>query len=249
MGNGLCGLRHWGEAVLATRAGDAGGSRWSGGPSWAATWLTATETPCRGSPHLGHRPGVVAPFERRVRDAGTTRLVQFRFRHRVDEVLTTDGVVDGVRGAVLAPSDAQRGTRSSVLQRQIVARDREMDNSFTKDFQVMAIHNARKSLGERLARTAAPHKILDPRAGPFEGSTLRARSPGSAAAVCTVTARWRAPSWAGASSPDARPGGPSPGLADHDTDGVATDRAACWLLLVAAELFLHVVNSTSSLVP
>src|SRR5438552_1534891 len=53
------------------------------------------------------------------------------------------------------------------LERQIVARDREMDNPFTKDMQVMAIHNARRSRGERLARTAAPHKILDPKAGPL----------------------------------------------------------------------------------
>jgi predicted oxidoreductase len=53
------------------------------------------------------------------------------------------------------------------LERQIRARDREMDNPFTKDLQVMAIHNARRSLGERIARTAAPHKILDPAAGPL----------------------------------------------------------------------------------
>ena len=32
-----------------------------------------------------------------------------RFRHRVDELTTTGGVVDGVRGVVLAPSDAARG--------------------------------------------------------------------------------------------------------------------------------------------
>ena len=53
------------------------------------------------------------------------------------------------------------------LERQIVARDREIDNPFSKDLQVMAIHNARRSLGERLARIAAPHKILDPAAGPL----------------------------------------------------------------------------------
>ena len=53
------------------------------------------------------------------------------------------------------------------LERQIVARDREIDNPFTKDLQVMAIRNARRSRGERLARTAAPHKILDPKAGPL----------------------------------------------------------------------------------
>lgn len=53
------------------------------------------------------------------------------------------------------------------LERQIVARDREMDNPFTKDMQVMAIHNARRALPDRLVRTAAPHKILDPKAGPL----------------------------------------------------------------------------------
>lgn len=53
------------------------------------------------------------------------------------------------------------------LERQIVARDRELDNPFTKDLQVMAIHNTRRHRGDRLARTATPHKILDPRAGPL----------------------------------------------------------------------------------
>jgi len=53
------------------------------------------------------------------------------------------------------------------LQRQIVARDREIGNPFTKDLQVMAIRNARRFRGDRLARTAAPHQILDPRAGPL----------------------------------------------------------------------------------
>ena len=53
------------------------------------------------------------------------------------------------------------------LERQIVARDREMDNPFTKDLQVMAIRNARRFRGDRLARTAAPHRILDPKAGPL----------------------------------------------------------------------------------
>jgi uncharacterized protein len=53
------------------------------------------------------------------------------------------------------------------LERQIVARDREIDNPFTKDLQVMAIRNARRFRGDRLVRTAAPHKILDPKAGPL----------------------------------------------------------------------------------
>ena len=53
------------------------------------------------------------------------------------------------------------------LERQIVARDREMDNPFSKDLQVMAIRNARRFRGDRLGRVAAPHKILDPKARPL----------------------------------------------------------------------------------
>jgi len=53
------------------------------------------------------------------------------------------------------------------IRREVVARDREMDNAFTKDGQVAAIHNARRYRGDRLGRTASPHKILDPAAGPL----------------------------------------------------------------------------------
>ncbi|GHK03263.1 FAD-binding dehydrogenase [Streptomyces sp. Y2F8-2] len=53
------------------------------------------------------------------------------------------------------------------LRREIVARDREILNPFTKDLQVTAIRGARRFLGDRLIRTAAPHRILDPKAGPL----------------------------------------------------------------------------------
>ncbi|POX51770.1 FAD-binding dehydrogenase [Streptomyces sp. Ru72] len=53
------------------------------------------------------------------------------------------------------------------LRREIVARDREILNPFTKDLQVTAIRGARRFLGDRLIRTAAPHRILDPGAGPL----------------------------------------------------------------------------------
>jgi predicted oxidoreductase len=61
----------------------------------------------------GTGPGVVAPFARRVKEAADRGLVTMRFRHRVDELTTTGGVVDGVRGTLLAPSEAARGTSSS----------------------------------------------------------------------------------------------------------------------------------------
>ncbi|WP_310961861.1 FAD-binding dehydrogenase [Nocardioides terrisoli] len=53
------------------------------------------------------------------------------------------------------------------LERQIVARDREVDNAFSKDIQLMAVHNARRSRTDRLIRVAKPHKILDPAHGPL----------------------------------------------------------------------------------
>lgn len=55
----------------------------------------------------------------------------------------------------------------ATLRRTITARDREIANPFTKDLQVTAIHGARKFLGDRLIRAAAPHRILDPKAGPL----------------------------------------------------------------------------------
>ncbi|MEE1800176.1 FAD-binding dehydrogenase [Streptomyces sp. JV176] len=55
----------------------------------------------------------------------------------------------------------------AALRREITARDREIANPFTKDLQVTAIRGARKYLGDRLIRTAAPHRILDPEAGPL----------------------------------------------------------------------------------
>jgi len=53
------------------------------------------------------------------------------------------------------------------IRRQIEARDREIDNPFTKDSQVMGIRNARNYLGDKLIRTAKPHRILDPAHGPL----------------------------------------------------------------------------------
>ncbi|MER5729986.1 FAD-binding dehydrogenase [Streptomyces sp. NPDC002138] len=53
------------------------------------------------------------------------------------------------------------------LRREITARDREIANPFSKDLQVMSLHGARRYLGDKLIRTAAPHRILDPAAGPL----------------------------------------------------------------------------------
>ncbi|MGE7692209.1 FAD-binding dehydrogenase [Lysinibacillus sp. NPDC097214] len=53
------------------------------------------------------------------------------------------------------------------IKEQILARDREMDNKFTKDLQVNAIHGARNYVGDKFVRVAKPHKILDPNNWPL----------------------------------------------------------------------------------
>ena len=53
------------------------------------------------------------------------------------------------------------------VEREITARDRQLDNKFGKDAQIMAIRAARRYLGDKLIRTAKPHKLLDPAAGPL----------------------------------------------------------------------------------
>ncbi|NEK84417.1 FAD-binding dehydrogenase [Blastococcus saxobsidens] len=61
----------------------------------------------------GTGPAIVAPFERRVRAAAESGLVQLRFRHRVSELVVSGGAVTGVRGSVLEPSAVARGEASS----------------------------------------------------------------------------------------------------------------------------------------
>ncbi|MGW0166434.1 FAD-binding dehydrogenase [Streptomyces sp. NPDC003343] len=81
-----------------------------------------------------------------------------------------DFVVEKDLGALVRGMNALSGEPlidENALRREIVARDREIVNPFTKDLQVTAIRGARRFIGDRLIRTAAPHRILDPKAGPL----------------------------------------------------------------------------------
>ena len=75
---------------------------------------------------------------------------------------TLDELIAGMRalpgGEVL---DAER------VRLEIEARDREIGNEFTKDAQIAMLRSARAYRGDRLVRTATPHRILDPRSGPL----------------------------------------------------------------------------------
>ncbi|WP_167131745.1 FAD-binding dehydrogenase [Paramicrobacterium chengjingii] len=53
------------------------------------------------------------------------------------------------------------------VRHEIEWRDRQLNNSFSKDAQLTAMHGARSYRGDKLLRAAPPHKLLDPKAGPL----------------------------------------------------------------------------------
>ncbi|EFF88257.1 3-ketosteroid-delta-1-dehydrogenase [Streptomyces sp. e14] len=90
-------------------------------------------------------------------------------RHGADFVVadTLERLVEKMNKLTDAPPLDAAGIR-----RQIEARDLQLDNSYSKDAQVQGIHNARRYIGDRLGRVAAPHRVLDPAAGPLIGVKL-----------------------------------------------------------------------------
>ncbi|HKG52242.1 MAG TPA: FAD-binding dehydrogenase, partial [Actinomycetales bacterium] len=91
-------------------------------------------------------------------------------RHGADVVVDRDlralvGRMNALTGADLVDPD--------LLERQVVARDREVANRFGKDLQLAAVRGARAYRGDRLIRTAPPHRMLDPAAGPLLAIRLR----------------------------------------------------------------------------
>ncbi|HEY7051070.1 MAG TPA: FAD-binding dehydrogenase [Mycobacterium sp.] len=55
----------------------------------------------------------------------------------------------------------------STLRAMLAARDREMDNAFSKDTQITFIRSHRRYRGDKISRVAAPHKMLDAANGPL----------------------------------------------------------------------------------
>ncbi|MEQ1952330.1 FAD-binding dehydrogenase [Mesorhizobium sp. CN2-181] len=98
------------------------------------------------------------------RGTGAPPLVE-AFKNKGEDFVVAHNLADLVAGmnrlAGSALLDLER------LRMQIEARDRELNNPFSKDAQVIAINGARRYLGDKLIRTAKPHKILDPANGPL----------------------------------------------------------------------------------
>ncbi|MGW6442884.1 FAD-binding dehydrogenase [Lentzea sp. NPDC055074] len=113
----------WAEAYLNFAAGEKRdwlyglGVRWVPIVGWAERGGQLADGPGNSVPRfhmtLGTGPGVMEPFEKKVRDAVRDGKVTFRFRHQVDGLITSNGAVTGVRGSLLEASSAARGTPSS----------------------------------------------------------------------------------------------------------------------------------------
>ncbi|SNT08664.1 FAD-binding dehydrogenase [Rhodococcoides kyotonense] len=86
------------------------------------------------------------------------------FKRRGEDFVVADSVRDLVAG-MNRIGDVP--LKAADVERLIAARDREMDNDFSKDLSVSVIHAARKYKGDKAARIAAPHRMTDPAAGPL----------------------------------------------------------------------------------
>ncbi len=114
--------RRWAEAYVDFAAGEkrswlhAQGVRWFPFVQWTERGGRLASDHGNSVPRFhitwGTGPGVVEPFQRRVRAGVAQGLVELRFRHRVTGLTVTDGLVEGVRGDLLEPSSAQRGAPS-----------------------------------------------------------------------------------------------------------------------------------------
>jgi predicted oxidoreductase len=105
-----------------------------------------------------------AVLKARLLGKGATKEVE-AFKEKGEDFIVTDDFSD-----MVAQMNAMTGDNlidEDHLRAQIEARDRQMDNPFTKDAQVMALLAARNYRGDRLIRTAKPHKILDRSNGPL----------------------------------------------------------------------------------
>ena len=115
--------RQWAEAYVGFAAGEmrswlhAQGMRWFPAVGWAERGAAGAGASGNSVPRFhvtwGTGPGVVEPFERRVREHQKAGRIRFRFRHRVCALVITNEVVHGVQGEVLEPTDTQRGVSSS----------------------------------------------------------------------------------------------------------------------------------------
>jgi predicted oxidoreductase len=139
------GLRLFPLVQWAERGGYFPGGHGNSVPRFHVTWGTG--------------PGVLEPFLRRVAAAVDSGFVQLRFRHRVTGLSVTDGVVDGVDGEVLEPSEVARGVASS----------RTVFGEFSLRCQAVIVTSGGIGANHDLVRRAWPARLGTPPAHMLSG--------------------------------------------------------------------------------
>jgi uncharacterized protein len=132
------GLRLFPLVQWAERGGYFPGGHGNSVPRFHVTWGTG--------------PGVLEPFLRRVREGVERGLIELRFRHRVTGLSMAGGVVDGVEGEVLEPSDVPRGVASS----------REVVTDFVLHAQAVIVTSGGIGANHDLVRRSWPERLGRP---------------------------------------------------------------------------------------
>ncbi len=100
----------------------------------------------------GTGPGLLEPFVHRIRQGEMDGLLDLRTRHRVDDLVVTDGAATGVAGAILASTDVERGARSS----------REVVGEFDLSAPIVIVTSGGIGGNQDLVRTAWPDRLGAP---------------------------------------------------------------------------------------
>jgi predicted oxidoreductase len=154
--------RRWAEAYVDFATGEkrswlrAQGVRLLPNPGWAERggYLATGHGNSVPRFHIvwGTGPGLLAPFIRRLREAQKRGLVSLRFRHRVSELIRSNGEVVGVSGEVLAPSSVARGEPSS----------REVTGEFSLRAGAVLISSGGIGANHELVRANWPQRLGAP---------------------------------------------------------------------------------------
>jgi predicted oxidoreductase len=161
--------RRWAEAYVGFAAGEKRawlhqmGLRWFPIVGWAERGgYTATEhgnSVPRFHITWGTGPALIAPFVAKVREAAKAGRVELRFRHRVNALTQTAGVVDGVAGEVLEPSGVERGAPSS----------RTVAGDFALKAQAVIVTSGGIGANLDLVRAMWPERLGEPPAHMLSG--------------------------------------------------------------------------------
>jgi predicted oxidoreductase len=154
--------RRWAQAYVAFAAGEkrswlyAKGVRFFPIVGWAERGGYGATGHGNSVPRFhitwGTGPAVMAPFAHEVRSSAAAGQLQLKFRHRVDDLTLTGGVVDGVRGSILSASSAARGERSS----------REVTGEFELHAQVVLVASGGIGGNHDLVRRNWPPRMGTP---------------------------------------------------------------------------------------